>query len=220
MTRLLLENIKKEFKGVPVFENVNLHAEGGRLIAIKGKSGVGKSTLLNIIAGLERPTSGELFLNNVDMNECSFSELTKLRGSSVGYISQHSPMIPKLTALENICVPLWFKNEKEENFDMDRINQLGELLEIKHLFPKKIQLLSGGEVQRVGIIRSLINNPELIVADEPTGSLDDETTLKILSYFDKLKEQGLTIIIATHSSLVADRCDLVYELRNDGLLLI
>lgn len=219
VAKLILEDIKKEFNGETIFENVNLMGEKGNIIAIKGKSGIGKSTLLNIIAGLERPSSGSYFLNDIDISNSNLSDLTKIRSGLVGYISQHSPMIPKLSAFENICVPLWFKkkNSALQSLNIGRIDELSELFEIKHLLTKKIDMLSGGEIQRVGIIRSLINNPELLVADEPTGALDDDTTLKVLSCFENLKLEGLTIIIATHSGLVAEHCDQVFNLTKDGL---
>lgn len=222
VAKLILEDVKKEFNGSVVFDNINLVVEKGNIIAIKGKSGVGKSTLLNIIAGLERPSSGSYFLNNMNIGESNFSDLTKIRSELVGYISQHSPMIPKLSAFENICVPLWFKKQNStlQSLSIKRIDELSELFEVKHLLTKKIEMLSGGEIQRVGVIRSLINNPDLLVADEPTGALDDDTTLKVLSCFKDLKLEGLTIIIATHSSLVAEHCDQVFNLTKDGLLIV
>lgn len=219
MVRLRLENIKKDFNGNTIFENVSLMGEKGSIIAIKGKSGVGKSTLLNIIAGLERPSSGKYFLNDSKMNESKLSDLAKIRSELVGYISQHSPMIQNLNAFENICVPLWFKKQDRALRDqkMSRIFELSESFEIKHLLNKKISMLSGGEIQRVGIIRSLMNNPELLVADEPTGALDDETTARVIDGFKTLRSEGLTIIIATHSNIVAEYCDQVFTLTKDGL---
>ncbi|MRX71469.1 ATP-binding cassette domain-containing protein [Bacillus lacus] len=221
MSTVILKNIKKEFKGSTVFDSVNLTARSGKVIAIKGKSGVGKSTLLNIIAGLEYSSAGHYYFNNINMSEKNFNDLTSIRGESIGYISQHSPMIPKLSAFENICVPLWFKKEEKKimNTKLKRIDKLSELFEVQSQLSKKIEMLSGGEIQRVGVIRSLINNPQLVVADEPTGALDDETALKVLSCFHTLKAEGVTIILATHSGIVAEQCDEVYHLTKDGLFL-
>lgn len=219
MSTIILRNVKKEFKGTIVFENINFTGASGNVIAIRGKSGVGKSTLLNIIAGLEKPSAGSYFFDDINMSQKSLNNLTKFRGENIGYISQYSPMIPKLSALENICVPLWFKKEDKtiNSSKLNRINELCELFEVQHLLSKKIEMLSGGEIQRVGVIRSLINNPKLVVADEPTGSLDDETALKVLSCFHSLKSEGITIILATHSGMVAEQCDEVFVLTKDGL---
>lgn len=220
MVRFRLEHIKKDFNGKTVFENINLIGKKGSMIAIKGKSGVGKSTLLNIIAGLERPSSGKYYLNENGMHESKLSDLASIRSESVGYISQHSPMISNLNAFENICVPLWLKKQDRalQNEKMSRIFELSESFEVAHLLNKKISLLSGGEIQRIGIIRSLINNPELLVADEPTGALDDETAANVIESFKALKNEGLTIIIATHSNTIAEYCDQVFTLTKDGLL--
>lgn len=218
-TNIILKDVSKSFNGTYVFKNINLTGETGQIIAIKGKSGVGKSTLLNIIAGLENLTSGFYQLDDINMTEKKINELAMIRGGKIGYISQFSPMIPKLTAFENICVPLWFNKLNQDiiNSRTKRIEELSDLFEVRHLLNKRIEKLSGGEIQRVGIIRSLVNNPKIIVADEPTGSLDDETALTILSYFKKMKSEGLTIILATHSGLVSEQSDIVYNLTKDGL---
>lgn len=220
MSRVVLKNIAKIYNAKYVLSNINLIGDPGSMIAIKGKSGSGKSTLLNIIAGLEKPSSGEFWIQETRMNDNSFSFLAKFRSEHIGYISQHSPMIPELTVLENIAVPLWFeKNENNRAVYQDRIEVLSDHFEIKHLLGKKIGLLSGGEIQRVGVIRGLIKKPQIIVADEPTGSLDDETALLVMEYFKVLKAEGATIVIATHSALVAEYCDKKYALTKDGLFL-
>lgn len=221
LAKLRLKNIEKAFKGKTVFEHVNVEVEKGTMIAIKGKSGVGKSTLLNIIAGLERPSSGQYYLNNRKMHDRTLSELAEIRSEFLGYISQHSPMIPNLNAIENICVPLWLKKERPAVHEQ-KIRQALEWskdFEIDQLLDKKISKLSGGEIQRVGIIRSLIHNPELLIADEPTGALDDETTAIVMNRFKALTNEGLTIIIATHSHEVASYCDQLFNLTEDGLFL-
>lgn len=215
---VLLQNIKKEYKGTKIFENVHLTVLRGQSIAIRGKSGVGKSTLLNIIAGLEKPTSGSYVFNELDMSGHSLNDLSKVRGEKIGYISQFSPMIPNLTVLDNIRVPLWFDHKAQSKSVEKQIEEYSQIFEIKHLLPKKIEMLSGGEIQRVGVIRSLIRNPELIVADEPTGALDDETACTVLNSLNSLKSQGISILIATHSSIVAEHCDQVYRLTKHGLL--
>ncbi|MGG4386177.1 ABC transporter ATP-binding protein [Priestia megaterium] len=221
MSKIILKSISKSFKGTVIFNNVNLTGETGKIIAIKGKSGVGKSTLLNIIAGLETSSSGSYRFDDIDMEKKSLNELAKVRGESIGYISQFSPMIPKLTTFENICIPLIFnkKNRNLEESKITKIVELSKLFQVHHLLDKKIKKLSGGEIQRVGIIRSIISEPKLIVADEPTGSLDDETASTILNFFRELKSNGTTIILATHSQMVAAQSDIVYNLTKEGLYL-
>lgn len=221
MVKFQLKNISKSFNDSLLFENINLIAKSGEIIAIKGKSGVGKSTLLNIIAGLESPSSGEYQLDHINMESKKMNELAKIRGEKIGYISQFSPMVPKLTVIDNICIPLLFSKQREDVMKArrKRVEELSQLFEIDHLLNAKIEKLSGGEIQRVGIIRALINDPQIIVADEPTGSLDDESTLIILNHFQKLKVEGLLVVLATHSSMVAEQSDHVYNLTREGLVL-
>lgn len=221
MFQIYLSNISKSFKGSFLFKNVDLCGEAGQIIAIKGKSGVGKSTLLNIIAGLETPTSGSYQLDGINMLDKDINELARIRGKKIGYISQFSPMIPILTAYENICIPMLLSKQNHEvkDYRMRRIKELSKLFEVQELLHKKVNKLSGGEIQRVGIIRSLVNEPAIIIADEPTGSLDEETSLNILNYFHALKSEGIIIILATHSSMVSDHSDIVYNLTRDGLIL-
>lgn len=222
MTKIILNNISKSFKEKTVFEKVNLNLnliEEGKIIAIKGKSGVGKSTLLNIIAGLEKETCGNYQLDNIIMNTQSLNSLAKIRKNKIGYISQFSPMIPKLTALENICIPLMFdsKFKKLDDKKFKEIYRISEEFGVNDLLNTKIDKLSGGEIQRIGIIRSIVNKPSLIVADEPTGSLDDNTAAKIMGFFQKLKKNGTIIILATHSQVIAEQSDTTYILSKDGL---
>lgn len=215
---LTLANMTKHYKGKIIFENISLKTTQGQIIAIKGKSGVGKSTLLNIIAGLELPSAGEVALDGISFSGKSLSELSSIRGKHIGYISQHNPMIPKLTVSENITVPLLFEKSGDRENVQQRITTLAEVLQIEDLLNQKIEKLSGGELQRVGIIRALINNPKLIVADEPTASLDDETSALVLQCFNQLKLSGVTIITATHNRAFSESCDVTYLLTKDGLI--
>lgn len=219
MAKVILRNVSKSFKKNTIFKNINFEANSGELIAIKGRSGIGKSTLLNIIAGLETLSTGEYILDGIKMDNQSINSLAKIRGEKIGYISQFNPMIPKLTVFENIYVALLLKEINNETYlsRVERIKKLSKLFEIEKLLDKKIESLSGGEIQRVSIIRSLVNEPQLIVADEPTGSLDDETADKIMNYFKMLKSEGLIIILATHSSIIAKQCDVTYQLTSEGL---
>lgn len=221
MVQVVLKNISKSFGKNEIFNNISIDSgTSGKLIAIKGKSGVGKSTLLNIIAGLEKVTTGDYFLGNLNMTKKSINELAKIRGEKIGYVSQFSPVIPKLTVLENIKIPLLIWNVKGDllNKKLQVIDQLSNQFEINHLLNKRIETLSGGEIQRVAIIRALTNKQKVIVADEPTGSLDEETSNKIIQYLHQLKLDGILIFIATHSSSVSTQCDKIYNLTKHGLI--
>ncbi|WP_245596240.1 ABC transporter ATP-binding protein [Paenibacillus taiwanensis] len=216
---LALKNISKQYNKHVVFSQIDFSCDTGKVIAIKGKSGVGKSTMLNILAGLERPTSGQYIYQNKQMEHRSYNFLTKFRSSTIGYISQFSPMIPELTVLENISVPLWFEKEEDQKQQyMKQIEALSYLFEIEHLLHQNVKSLSGGQLQRAGIIRALVKNPPLIIADEPTGSLDDETASLILNHFTSLKVNGTTTIIATHNDSVSNHCDETYLLLKEGLV--
>ena len=212
-----IENLSKSFKGKQIFNGVDLTGDTGEIIGIKGKSGVGKSTLINIIAGLEAPTGGRYSFDGEEMVGKSSKFLANVRSLKMGYVSQFSPMIPNLSVLENICVPTWFKKGVDKDQLSTKVHDISTALEIKELLDMDIGKLSGGQIQRVGIARSLINTPKLVVADEPTGSLDDETAVKVMDYFHQLKTQGILFIIVTHSGLIADQCDRVYSLTSSGL---
>ncbi|WP_028559543.1 ABC transporter ATP-binding protein [Paenibacillus pinihumi] len=220
--RLVLENVKKEYKDTLLFQNVQLRVPPGEMVALQGRSGVGKSTLLNLIAGLEKPTSGEIQVNGISLSGKSMHELSSIRGQEIGYIAQNSPMIPKLTALENAKVPLWLVKQTpdEEAAAVQRLLQFGDLLGVAHLFEKRIEKLSGGEAQRIGILRALVRNPGLIVADEPTSALDDESAEQVIASFHHIRSQGVTIIVATHSAQIAAKCDKRYRITPSGLVSI
>lgn len=215
-----LKQLSKQYGEIVVFEQLNFNCGVGEIIAIKGKSGSGKSTLLNILAGLEKASSGTYQLDGESLEQYSLHKLAKIRGQKIGYISQFSPMIQHITVIENMYLPLLILEPKRKQIsegNRQKIESLSEKFKIKHLWKKKINKLSGGEIQRVGIIRALMGNPTLLIADEPTGSLDDETAGIILSFFKSLKEQGMTTILATHSSEIAAQCDEVYILNEMGL---
>ncbi|GAA0491523.1 hypothetical protein GCM10008986_17090 [Salinibacillus aidingensis] len=171
------------------------------------------------MAGLEPLSTGMYYLDNFKMDERNLNQLSRIRGEKIGYVSQFSPMIPKLTVFENICIPHFFKKKDEIKSYTERIKFLSNKFEIYHLLDKRIEKLSGGELQRVGIARSLVNKPEIIIADEPTGSLDDETAISILNYFQEMKSLGLVIILATHNNMVAEQCDSIYQLKSEGLFI-
>lgn len=215
MTIVELEHVSKSFEGREILKSINLQVKKGDMIAIKGKSGAGKSTLLNIIAGLEKVSSGSFRFTGTSMEKSSSKALAKMRSKHIGYISQFSPMISHLTAKENILVPTLFHSE-QQNRILD-LKETIEHFELNHVMDTKVKKLSGGEIQRVAILRALIRNPSVIVADEPTGSLDDETTERIMSHLKELSSQGICVIIATHSAEVAKWCERIFTLTEKGV---
>lgn len=185
-------------------------------MAIRGQSGSGKSTLLNLLGCLDRPTSGRYFLGDVDVSLLSDDELSAIRGRRIGFVFQNFNLIAQLTVIENIEVPLFYQGcppheRREKALKLVELVGLGDR---SHHRPNE---LSGGQQQRAAIARSLINDPLIILADEPTGNLDTETGAHILEIFDDLKRQGKTVLIVTHEAEIANRCDRIITLR-DGLV--
>lgn len=213
-----VDNIKKTYNEKIVLNKINLEVEENQFISIKGPSGVGKSTLLNILTGIEKADSGKYVLNKIEMHKQNLNELSDIRGNQIGYISQYNPMIRNHTVRENILAPfLLGKFDKKQITAY--IDELSSYLKINHLLDKKIEKLSGGERQRVGIIRALIKKPKLIIADEPTGSLDEDATILVFSLFKRLCENQTTIVMATHSHLSSQYADKEYIMSSEGVVL-
>lgn len=196
-----------------VLKNINLHVASGEYISIKGPSGSGKSTLLNIIGLLDAPTDGEYFLNGEKID--ALKNCSIYRQNYFGFIFQSYHLMNSLTVSENIELPLIYKGQK---IDKDFIFTLSKNFQIEHLLNYKAINLSGGEKQRVAIARAMAINPPIIICDEPTGNLDDENTDIVLTAFDKLREQGKTLVLVTHNDGVAKKADTHY-LLNDGNLI-
>jgi putative ABC transport system ATP-binding protein len=197
-----LKNVNKTFSlGSGVFhalKNVSLKIPKGKLIAITGKSGSGKSTLLNIIAGLDKPTEGYVLVDDVQVEKLSENALAKWRGKNVGVVFQFFQLLPTLTILENVMLPMDFCNSFPKAEREKRALALLDLVKIKDQANKFPSTLSGGQQQRAAIARALANNPPLIIADEPTGNLDSQTAFDILKLFKELTQSGKTVIIVTH----------------------
>ncbi len=204
---LKVNNLSKTyFKGrikIPALQDVSFDAEPGQFIGIVGKSGSGKSTLLNLIGGLDKPTSGNIYVNGEDLSHMTRYELALHRRFSVGMIFQSFNLIHSRTALENIILPLTFAGvgkRKRKKRAYELLDQVGLSHRVNHL-PNE---LSGGETQRVAIARALANEPSIILADEPTGNLDSITSQEIINLLVKLnKDKGLTILIVTHDQETA-----------------
>ena len=179
-------------------KNVSLSIPKGQLIAITGKSGSGKSTLLNIIAGIDKPSEGNVSINGVQVEKLSESALATWRGKNIGVVFQFFQLLPTLTILENVMLPMDFCNSYPKKERKERALALLEQVNIKEQADKLPSTLSGGQQQRVAIARALANDPPVIIADEPTGNLDSQTATSIFELFAALTRSGKTVIIVTH----------------------
>jgi len=217
-----LENVKKIYEmgtvKVHALNGINLKIKKEEFVAVLGYSGSGKTTLMNMIGSLDLPTSGKIKLAGVDITTLTESELAQLRGKKIGYIFQAFNLIPTLTALENVMLPLTFHNipEEERREKSERIlEKLGMKNRMNHL-PKE---LSGGEQQRVAIARALVVEPEVVLADEPTGNLDYKRGLDVLELLTKLhKEEKRTVVIVTHERFVAQHAERIVQIQ-DGVII-
>jgi putative ABC transport system ATP-binding protein len=212
-----LRNIEKDYlagsETVKVLHDINLSIEKGDLTAIMGPSGSGKSTLMNIIGCLDRPASGEYYLNGEDIAQYSENELSFLRNQSIGFVFQQFMLLPRLTAFKNIELPMVYagigKKERE-----NKVWEALERIDLKERYNHFPNELSGGQKQRVAIARALVNNPDLVLADEPTGALDTNTGSAIMSLFKELNSEGTTIVIITHEHEIARQCNRVINIRD------
>ncbi len=203
-----LKNVSKHYymgkNIVRALDKISIDVEKGDFVAIMGPSGSGKSTGMNLTGSLDLPSEGEIFLDGYNIKEFSESELAQVRGKKIGFIFQSFNLIPNLTALENVALPMLFQNvEKDEREEraqklLEKVN-LGER---SNHYPNE---LSGGEQQRVAIARALANNPEIILADEPTGNLDTKTGEIVIGFLEKLNKEGNTIIMVTHDPELAKK---------------
>jgi len=196
---ITLRNIKKNYNNTEVLKGISLDIERGEFVSIMGPSGAGKSTLLYIMSGLEEPLSGDVVFKGIRLNSLGDKENSLIRRNEIGFIFQQYNLIPSFTVEDNILFPVALKRQKKSKY----MNKLESLLEITGLSSKRSSKpfeLSGGEQQRVSIVRSLINDPEVIFADEPTGSLDSVTRKEIMELLSKINQDyGKTIIQVTHN---------------------
>jgi putative ABC transport system ATP-binding protein len=215
-----IRDLKKEYvlKGetVRALRGVSFDVPEGDYVAIMGPSGSGKSTLLNMLGCLDKPTAGGLFLGEDNVATMTDDQLAEVRSRRIGFVFQAYNLIQQLTVVENIQVPLYYQGRLGTR-EHQRCRELAEMVGLGERLYHRPTQLSGGQQQRVAIARSLVNDPYFILADEPTGNLDSKTTAEILAMFDRLNDEGRTIILVTHEDDVAMRAKRVVRLR-DGLL--
>ena len=200
MSLLELKDVSKIYGDLHALDKVNLKVDTGEWVAIMGPSGSGKSTMMNIIGCMDKPTSGEVLLDGVDISKESAKNLTRIRRDKIGLIFQQFHMVNYLTAVENVMVSQYYHSLPDEEEALEALARVGLRERARHL-PHQ---LSGGEQQRVCVARALINHPELILADEPTGNLDEANENIVLDLFSQLHEEGTTLIVVTHDPEVAE----------------
>ena len=215
-----LENVFKDYsqgrEPVPVLHDISMTVEQGEYIAIMGPSGSGKTTLMNLLGCLDVPTSGKYYLEGQDIGSLSDDMLADIRNQSIGFVFQNFHLLPKMTALDNVALPLLYRGVslKERRTRAEAALKLMGLGERMDFYPNQ---LSGGQQQRVAIARAIVGNPKLLLADEPTGALDTASGVQIMDIFRRLSQRGITIIMITHEMAIAQKADKIYHIL-DGRL--
>lgn len=199
--------IYKSFGNVDVIKGIDLHINKGEIVAIVGASGAGKSTLLQILGTLDKPDKGKVIIDNQDITSLNQKNLASFRNKKIGFVFQFHHLLPEFTALENICIPAFIAGMPKKEA-ADKAMALLEYLRLKERASHKPSMLSGGEQQRVAIARALINNPAIILADEPSGNLDSQNAKELHELFFSLREKtGQTFVIVTHNPSLANMAD-------------
>ena len=212
-----LRNLSKVYamgpQGVPALRDVDLRIDGGQYVSIMGQSGSGKSTLLNLLGCLDRPTRGHYLLSGQDVSAMSDDELSEVRNRRIGFVFQSFNLIPWLSVLENIEVPLFYQGLRRAERH-PRSRKLAEMVGLGDRMEHRPTELSGGQQQRVAIARAMANDPVVVLADEPTGNLDSQTAREILTVLADMHQRGRTIILVTHEAEVAAQTQRIVRLRD------
>ncbi|HEX8020427.1 ABC transporter ATP-binding protein [Mucilaginibacter sp.] len=214
---LKAKSIHKSYGQLQILKGVDLEVQKGEIVTIVGASGAGKSSLLNILGTLDRPDSGELYINDIELNKLSNKNLSDFRNRQIGFIFQFHHLLAEFSALENVCIPAFIAGKSKSDAEK-KAAELLDLLGLKERLHHKPNQLSGGEQQRVAVARALINNPALIFADEPSGNLDSVNALELHELFIKLKNDfRQTFVIVTHNEDLANLSDRTVTMK-DGLI--
>lgn len=215
-----LENIQKSYylgkQELKVLKGISLEIFKNEYVALMGPSGSGKSTLMNILGCLDSPTAGRYILNGEDVSKMQDDDLADVRNKEIGFVFQQFNLLPRLTAAENVALPLIYNGTTKKirtEYALEMLDRVG-LAERSHHKPNE---LSGGQNQRVAIARALVNNPSIILADEPTGNLDSKTSIEIMHIFDKIQAEGNTVILVTHEEDIAEYARRIIRLK-DGVI--
>jgi lipoprotein-releasing system ATP-binding protein len=210
-------NITRNYNGLSVLKGVDIFVNKGEIVSIVGSSGAGKSTLLHILGSLDKANSGEIWINNERIDTLKEKELAKFRNQHIGFVFQFHHLLPEFTALENVCIPGWIAGTNKNELEA-RALKLLKILGLQDRASHKPSELSGGEQQRVAVARALINNPDIVFADEPTGNLDSKHAQELHELFLHLqKTMGQTFLIVTHNEALAKMSDRVVHMK-DGYI--
>ena len=215
-----LDDIRKSYfmgkQELPVLKGISLDIRKNEYVALMGPSGSGKSTLMNIVGCLDSPTSGDYFLNGHQVSKMEDNDLAEVRNREIGFVFQQFNLLPRLTAVENVALPLIYSGiSKKQRIEMAmHVLEQVDLADRSHHRPNE---MSGGQCQRVAIARALVNNPSLVLADEPTGNLDTKTSYEIMNIFNRIQEAGNTIVLVTHTEDIAHYAKRIVRLR-DGVI--
>ena len=212
----IYKNYQQGKMDVPVLKDVNFSMEEGEYLAIMGPSGSGKTTLMNLIGCLDKPTSGSFLLDGMDVSKCSENEMSDMRLHKLGFVFQSFHLLAKQSAIENVMMPLNYAGvpkKKRREIAFAALERVG-LAERVDFLPNQ---LSGGQMQRVAIARAIVNSPKLLLADEPTGALDSKSGQQVMELFQKLNEEGVTVLMITHDSEIAEHAKRIVLIR-DGVL--
>lgn len=211
---LRAKDIYKSYGTLEILKGVNFHVEHGEIVSIVGASGAGKSTLLHILGTLDQPNSGQVSFNGTEVQQLNKKALSKFRNEHIGFVFQFHHLLPEFSALENICLPGWIQGKSKKQTE-HRALELLELLQLKHRADHKPNELSGGEQQRIAIARALINEPAIILADEPSGNLDSANAEVLHQLFVELRDRfKQTFVIVTHNEHLATISDRIVTMKD------
>ncbi len=202
---------------VQALRGIDLQVDNGEFLAIMGASGSGKSTLMNLLGCLDTPTSGDYFLDGINVNSLSKNKYAQIRNQKIGFVFQMFNLLPRTSALENVELPLLYDRSRQIKYPQKTAIKALEKVGLGDRIHHMPNQLSGGQQQRVALARALINNPSIILADEPTGNLDSKSSIEVISLFQELNEQGITIVLVTHEEELAKYAKRIVKMR-DGLI--